>query len=63
MIDVGGISLSLTGRKKWMNFSSRCASAYSAQFFGTDERISYAWVRNTANSMLRAELNITSAVS
>ena len=63
MMEVGGISLSETGRKKWMNFSRRWASEYSGQFLGTEARMISAWVRSTANSMLRAELNITSAVS
>ena len=44
MIEVGGISLSLTGRKKCMNFNRRCASAYSGQFLGTLARIISAWV-------------------
>ena len=63
MMLVGGISVSLMGMKYRINFNSRCASEYSGQFFGTEARIISAWVRNTANSMLSAELNITSAFS
>ena len=43
--------------------SRRWASEYSGLFLGTEERMTSAWGRRTANSMLRAELNMTSAVS